>query len=79
MTMQLNQQLESLKGYLENLIEKHGATNTSNSWHTKKIANKTQTKEINRVRKKIDELSRCKRHLGINGLDCFACELEGKF
>ena len=78
MTKDLESQLESLRGYNEHLCEKY-LLGYPSYLKTKKIKNeKLGLAESKRVMKRIDELSRCKRHKGKNGLDCMFCQLEGK-
>ncbi len=75
--MPLTEQLESLKGYQEHLCEKYQIGYPS---YLKTIKTPQHAeKEVKKVTKRIDELARCKRHKGINGLDCMFCKLEGKF
>lgn len=69
--------LKSLKEYLEFLESKYGYLGMP-SWAQKRKPSKQQEKEMNRVAKRIRELSDCERHSGIEGLDCYACNLEGK-
>lgn len=75
----LKQELESLTGYNDYLVDKYFLGLPS--WaKPKKIKNeKIGIEENKRVMKRINELSKCKRHLGKYGLDCFICKLEGKF
>jgi len=75
--MNKTEQLESLRGYNEHLCEKYEIGYPS---YLKKVKTPLHaTKEVKRVSKRIDELSRCKRHMGIYGLDCNYCQIEGKF
>ena len=71
------EQLTSLKGYQENLCEKHQIGYPS-YLQTKKPSQQA-LKEVKKVTTRIKELSNCKRHGGVEGLDCFLCEMEGKF
>ena len=77
----LKTELEDLKDYNEFICDKYEIGYPS--WAQTKKVSKTKKalglKEANRVLKKIDELSRCKRHKGIFGLDCNYCHLEGAF
>lgn len=75
--MELKQQLESLQGYREHLVEKYEIGFPS--WSKRVKTPLHAEKEVKRLTKRIDELSRCKRHNGVNGLDCMFCSLEGKF
>jgi len=78
--MSLADQLKSLQGYLEHLDNKFTPdwsipTNPKFTKTQIKMANK----EMNRVGKRIRELSCCSRHTGKHGLDCYVCKLEGMF
>jgi hypothetical protein len=69
--------LEYLKGYQEHLCEKYQIDYPS---YLKTIKTPKQaTKESDRVMKKIDKLSKCSRHGGELGQDCFICKLEASF
>lgn len=75
----LKQELESLTGYNDFLCDKYQIGFPS-YLKTKKIKNeKLGIEENKRVMKRINELSKCKRHLGKYGLDCMFCNLESKF
>lgn len=69
---------KQLEGYLEHLESKYGSSSLP-SWANagRKIATKQQEKEMNRVAKRIHDLSYCKRHTGREGVNCFACKMEG--
>ena len=68
--LNLQEQLESLQGYLEHLDNKYSSFGK---------VQKTAEKEMKRVSKRINELSRCERHTGKHGLDCFMCKMERMF
>jgi hypothetical protein len=72
--MPLSEQLESLTGYFDWLDNKYPP-----HWTTNKLKIKMADKEMKRVSKRIRELTYCKRHTGIHGLDCFMCKMEGMF
>jgi len=76
MKQELIDDLKSLEGYLEHLESKYGCLGLP-SWAQKKKPSKMQEAEMKRVSKRIREISDCKRHGGIEGLDCFMCKLEG--
>ena len=78
--MPLSEQLESLTGYMEYLDNKFTPdwSKPTNPKFTKTEI-KMADKEMNRVGKRIRELSQCKRHTGKHGLNCYSCKLEKMF